>query len=47
MGKAADLCEFDKSEIVMAQRFGTSISDTARQVGYSRSAVVSIYAKDG
>ncbi|GBM90766.1 hypothetical protein AVEN_188988-1 [Araneus ventricosus] len=45
MGKAADLSEFDKGKIVMARRLGTSISETARLVVCSRSAVVSIHAK--
>ncbi|GBM92151.1 hypothetical protein AVEN_202722-1 [Araneus ventricosus] len=45
MGKAADLIEFDRGQIVMARRLGTSITETARLVGCSRSAVVSIHAK--
>ncbi|GBM94804.1 hypothetical protein AVEN_191374-1 [Araneus ventricosus] len=45
MGEAADLSEFDRGYIVMARRFGTSITETARLVGCSRSAVVSIHAK--
>ncbi|GBM53728.1 hypothetical protein AVEN_159535-1 [Araneus ventricosus] len=45
MGKAADLSEFDRGQIVMAERLGTSITETARLVGCSRSAVVSIHAK--
>ncbi|GBM84479.1 hypothetical protein AVEN_192192-1 [Araneus ventricosus] len=45
MGKAADLSEFDTGQIVMARRLGTSITETARLVGCSRSAVVSIHAK--
>ncbi|GBL92539.1 hypothetical protein AVEN_123733-1 [Araneus ventricosus] len=45
MGKAADLSEFDRGQIVMTRRFGTSITETARLVGCSRSAVVSIHAK--
>ncbi|GBO46692.1 hypothetical protein AVEN_112772-1 [Araneus ventricosus] len=45
MGKAADLSEFDRWQIVMARRLGTSITETARLVGCSRSAVVSIHAK--
>ncbi|GBM57919.1 hypothetical protein AVEN_205994-1 [Araneus ventricosus] len=45
MGKAADLSEFDRGRIVMARRLGTSITETARLVGCSRSAVVSIHAK--
>ncbi|GBM97546.1 hypothetical protein AVEN_246225-1 [Araneus ventricosus] len=45
MGKAADLSEFDRGQIVMARRLGTSINETARLVGCSRSAIVSIHAK--
>ncbi|GBO35762.1 hypothetical protein AVEN_198357-1 [Araneus ventricosus] len=45
MGKAADLSEFDRGQIVMARRLGTSITETARLVGCSRSAVVSIHSK--
>ncbi|GBM40932.1 hypothetical protein AVEN_161577-1 [Araneus ventricosus] len=45
MGKAADLSEFDRGQIVMARRLGTSFTETARLVGCSRSAVVSIHAK--
>ncbi|GBN44013.1 hypothetical protein AVEN_197596-1 [Araneus ventricosus] len=45
MGKAADLSEFDRGQIVMARRLGTSITETARLVGCSRYAVVSIHAK--
>ncbi|GBM17498.1 hypothetical protein AVEN_193783-1 [Araneus ventricosus] len=45
MGKAADLSEFDRGQIVMARRLGTSITETARLVRCSRSAVVSIHAK--
>ncbi|GBM33763.1 hypothetical protein AVEN_47058-1 [Araneus ventricosus] len=45
MGKAADLSEFDRGQIVMARRLGTSITETALLVGCSRSAVVSIHAK--
>ncbi|GBO01000.1 hypothetical protein AVEN_229395-1 [Araneus ventricosus] len=45
MGKAADLSEFERGQIVMARRLGTSITDTARLVGCSRSAVVSFHAK--
>ncbi|GBM48810.1 hypothetical protein AVEN_182394-1, partial [Araneus ventricosus] len=44
MGKAADVNEFDRGQIVMARRIGTSITETARLVGCSRSAV-SIHAK--
>ncbi|GBM37857.1 hypothetical protein AVEN_193376-1 [Araneus ventricosus] len=45
MGKAADLSEFDRGQNVMARRLGTSITKTARLVGCSRSAIVSIHAK--
>ncbi|GBN46113.1 hypothetical protein AVEN_160556-1 [Araneus ventricosus] len=45
MGKAADLSEFDRGQIVMPRRLGTSITETSRLVGCSRSAVVSIHAK--
>ncbi|GBN33450.1 hypothetical protein AVEN_158340-1 [Araneus ventricosus] len=45
MGKAADLSEFDRGQIVMARRLGTSVTETAGLVGCSRSAVVSIHAK--
>ncbi|GBO10926.1 hypothetical protein AVEN_240179-1 [Araneus ventricosus] len=45
MGKAADLSEFDRGQIVMARSHGTSITETERMVGCSRSAVVSIHAK--
>ncbi|GBL65923.1 hypothetical protein AVEN_55392-1 [Araneus ventricosus] len=45
MGKAADISEFDRGQIVMARRLGTSITETARLGGCSRPAVVSIHAK--
>ncbi|GFV63315.1 transposable element Tcb1 transposase [Trichonephila clavipes] len=45
MGKASDLSDFDRGQIVMARTLGTSISETARDVGFSRSTVVSTYAK--
>ncbi|GBN37285.1 hypothetical protein AVEN_160868-1 [Araneus ventricosus] len=45
MGKAADLSELDRGQIVMARRLGTSLTETARLVDCSRSAVVSIHAK--
>ncbi|GBN34478.1 Transposable element Tc1 transposase [Araneus ventricosus] len=45
MGKAADLSEFDRGQIVMARRLGTSTIETARLVGCSRYAAVSIHAK--
>ncbi|XP_015911309.2 uncharacterized protein [Parasteatoda tepidariorum] len=45
MGKAADLSDFNRGQIVMAHRLGTSIFETARLMGCSRSIVVSTYAK--
>ncbi|GBN62256.1 hypothetical protein AVEN_3795-1 [Araneus ventricosus] len=45
MGKAADLSEFDRGQIAMARRLGTSVTETAQLVGCSRSAAVSIHAK--
>ncbi|GBN01329.1 hypothetical protein AVEN_24147-1 [Araneus ventricosus] len=45
MGKAADISEFHRWQIVMARRLGTSITETARLEGCSRSAVVSTHAK--
>ncbi|GBN47204.1 hypothetical protein AVEN_173669-1 [Araneus ventricosus] len=45
MGKVADLSEFDRGQIVMTRRLGTSITETARLVGCSRSAVISIHTK--
>ncbi|GBM98798.1 hypothetical protein AVEN_122549-1 [Araneus ventricosus] len=45
MGKAADPSKFDRGQIVMGPRLGTSITETARLVGCSRSAVVCIHAK--
>ncbi|GFV81917.1 HTH_Tnp_Tc3_2 domain-containing protein [Trichonephila clavipes] len=45
MGKAADLSNFDRGQIVMAQRLGTSIFETAQLMGCSRTTVVSTYAK--
>ncbi|GBM69171.1 hypothetical protein AVEN_91754-1 [Araneus ventricosus] len=45
MGKAADSSECDRGQIVMVRRLGTSNTETARLVGCSRSAVVSIHAK--
>ncbi|GBN73839.1 hypothetical protein AVEN_10650-1 [Araneus ventricosus] len=45
MGKAADLSEFDRGQIVMVRRLGTIITETARLVGCLQSAVVSIHAK--
>ncbi|GBM77104.1 hypothetical protein AVEN_77623-1 [Araneus ventricosus] len=45
MGKAAELSKFDRGQIVMDQRLGTSTTETARLIGCSRSAVVSIHAE--
>ncbi|GBM92854.1 hypothetical protein AVEN_246781-1 [Araneus ventricosus] len=45
MEKAADLSELDRGQIVMARRLETSITETARLVGCSRSAVVCFHAK--
>ncbi|GFW74053.1 uncharacterized protein TNCV_545771 [Trichonephila clavipes] len=45
MGKAVDLSDFDRGQIVMARRLGTSISETAQLLGCSRSTLVSTYAK--
>ncbi|GFT41471.1 transposable element Tcb1 transposase [Trichonephila clavipes] len=45
MGNAADLSDFDRGQIAMARKLGTSISVTVRLVGCSRSTVVSTYAK--
>ena len=45
IGKPEDLSDFDISEIVMTQKLGTSISETARLVGCSRLTVISTYAK--
>ncbi|GFW84007.1 uncharacterized protein TNCV_1661761 [Trichonephila clavipes] len=45
MGKAVYLSDFDRGRIVMARRLETSIFETARLVGCSRSTVVSTYAK--
>ncbi|CAL1297709.1 unnamed protein product [Larinioides sclopetarius] len=45
MGKAAGLSDFDRGQIAMARRLGTSIFETARLVGCSLSTVVSTYAK--
>ncbi|CAL1266832.1 unnamed protein product [Larinioides sclopetarius] len=45
MEKAADLSDFDRGQIVMSRRLGTSISETIRLVGCLRSTVVSTYAK--
>ncbi|GBN23094.1 hypothetical protein AVEN_69295-1 [Araneus ventricosus] len=45
MGKTADLSEFERGQIVMARRLATSITETARLISCSRSAIVSIHAK--
>ncbi|GFY11276.1 transposable element Tcb1 transposase [Trichonephila clavipes] len=45
MGNVADLSDFDRGQIVMVRRLETSISETARLVGCSRSTVVNTYAK--
>ncbi|GFT35898.1 HTH_Tnp_Tc3_2 domain-containing protein [Trichonephila clavipes] len=45
IGKAANLSDFDRGQIVMARRLGTNISEIARLVGCSRSTVFSTYAK--
>ncbi|GFX24639.1 HTH_Tnp_Tc3_2 domain-containing protein [Trichonephila clavipes] len=45
MGNAADLSNFDRGQIVVARRLGTSTSETARLVGCSRSTVVGTYAR--
>ncbi|KAJ8276573.1 hypothetical protein COCON_G00083250, partial [Conger conger] len=43
MGRGKDLSDSEKGQIVMARRLGRSISETAKLVGCSRSAVVSTY----
>lgn len=43
MAKYADLCE--SGQIVMTRQLGQSVSKTAGLVGYSHSALVSIYHK--
>ena len=45
MGKAEDLSDFDRDQTVISRKLGTGISETARLVGCSRSAIVSIHAK--
>ncbi|KFM76538.1 hypothetical protein X975_13761, partial [Stegodyphus mimosarum] len=45
MEKAAYLRESNRAQIIMARRFGMSSFITARLVGCSLSAIVSIYAK--
>ncbi|XP_054713452.1 uncharacterized protein LOC129222915 [Uloborus diversus] len=45
MGKGNNISEFDPGQIVMARRLETSISETTKLVGCSRSVVVSTYAK--
>ena len=44
MGKTADVSDFDREQIIMARRLGTSISETAR-LGCSRTAFPSVYEK--
>ncbi|KAJ7995136.1 hypothetical protein DPEC_G00241430 [Dallia pectoralis] len=39
MDPSGDLSDFDRGQIVMARRLGQSVSETARLVGCSRSAV--------
>lgn len=43
MGRCKDLSDSVKNQIVAARRLGRSISETARQVGCSRSAVVNTF----
>jgi len=45
MGRNKDVSDFDKGQIVMARQLGQSISETARLVCCSQSAVVRIYQK--
>ena len=45
MGKAADLKNFDKGQILISRMLGTIIFKTTRLVGCLLSTVVSIYAK--
>ncbi|GFY30789.1 hypothetical protein TNCV_3119491 [Trichonephila clavipes] len=45
MRKAADLSKFDNGQIVMDQRFETSISKAAQLVGCSRLYIINIYAE--
>ncbi|ROI84219.1 hypothetical protein DPX16_19991 [Anabarilius grahami] len=40
MGRNKDLGDFDKDQIVMGRRLGQGISETARLVGCSQSAVL-------
>ncbi|GBN23146.1 hypothetical protein AVEN_71592-1 [Araneus ventricosus] len=47
MGKAADVSEFDRGQIVMARRLGTSITETERLVGCSRSPLLAKWINDG
>ena len=46
MGKAVDLNAFDRGQILMTRRLGTSIPKTARLVGCLRSTIVSTYTPD-
>lgn len=45
MGKASNLSEFDKSEVVMARRVETSVSETACLVGCLHVVAVNTYRK--
>ena len=45
MGKAENLIDIDRDQIVMVRKLGSSISETARLVDCSRSSAVSAYAK--
>ncbi|KFM72688.1 hypothetical protein X975_11519, partial [Stegodyphus mimosarum] len=45
MGKAADLYDFNKGQIITARRLGKSISEMVRLVGCSCAVVVSTYPK--
>ncbi len=43
MARNRDLSDFDKGQIVVARQVCQSLSETARVVGWSRSAFVRIY----
>ncbi|KFM63820.1 hypothetical protein X975_04212, partial [Stegodyphus mimosarum] len=45
MGKAADLSDFDKGHIVMAQLLGTLISEMQHLVGCLSASITSAYQK--
>ncbi|GFT96159.1 hypothetical protein TNCV_3455981 [Trichonephila clavipes] len=45
MEKTAHQSEFDRKQITMAHRLGTSVSKTARLVKFSQSAILSICVK--